>query len=172
MPMLPEPRRIVTGHNDQGQAIVIKDSRIPCEPTGFNADFAVLWETDKFPTSNDGDEDPVAKKTLNLANKDGIVLRVVDFPPNAPTAMHRTISLDFGILFEGELDCHFDSGEVVHMKPGDVCVQRGTMHGWTNPTDKPARMYFILTAAEPVTINGKSLDDANHHDKGVATGGH
>lgn len=42
-------------------------------------------------------------------------------------------------------DSHLDDGVRINMKPGDVCVQRGTIHGWTNYADRPARVYFILT---------------------------
>lgn len=85
MSLFPDPRRIVTGHDGQGNAIVLRDSRIKTEPSGFNANFAVLWETDRFPANNNGGEDPADKTTQSLANKNGVVLRVVDFPPNTPT---------------------------------------------------------------------------------------
>jgi quercetin dioxygenase-like cupin family protein len=66
---------------------------------------------------------------------------------------------------------HLDNGVTIHMKAGDVCVQRGTIHGWTNPHDKPARVYFVLTAAKPVEINGKPLDNAGFEEDQVASGG-
>lgn len=85
MSLLPDPRRIVTGHNDQGKAIVVDDRTIPCEPTQVKCNFAVLWETHKFPESNDKFVDPTQNRTQDLANKSGIVLRVVDFPPHTET---------------------------------------------------------------------------------------
>lgn len=169
--MFPHPRRIVTGHSPSGAAIVLKDSQIPCIPTPIKCNFAVLWETSQFPANLDDSSDPIESKTQSLANSNGVVLRVVDFPPNTETLFHRTISLDFGILFEGEIDCRLDNDEVVHMKPGDVCVQRGTIHGWTNKTDKPARMYFVLTASKPIEIGGKKLGDAGFKQDEVASGG-
>jgi hypothetical protein len=57
------------------------------------------------------------------------------------------------------------------MKAGDVCVQRGTIHGWTNTSDKPARMYFVLTAAKEIEVNGKRLGNEGFEDKNVASGG-
>ena len=48
-----------------------------------------------------------------------------------------------------ETGSHLDNGVEVHMKPGDTCVQRGTIHGWTNPTNKPARVYFVLIGKQP-----------------------
>ena len=57
------------------------------------------------------------------------------------------------------------------MQKGDTCIQRGTIHGWTNNSDKPARMYFILTAAKPVEIDGKILGDEGFERRDVASGG-
>lgn len=101
----PHPRRIVTGHKSDGSSTVVKDSEIPCLPTPIKCNFAVLYETHKFPASNDEPfVDPAEAKTASLANASGVVLRVVDFPPKTETIFHRTVSLDFGILFEGEID--------------------------------------------------------------------
>ena len=84
--MFPHPRRIVTGHDDKGNSIVLKDSQIPCVPTGFDANFAVLWETSKFPASNsETNWDPADKVTQSLGNDKGLVLRIVDFKPNTVT---------------------------------------------------------------------------------------
>lgn len=57
------------------------------------------------------------------------------------------------------------------MKKGDTCIQRGTIHGWTNNSDKPARMYFVLTAAKPVVVEGKELGDEGFERKDVGSGG-
>jgi len=116
--LFPSPRRIVTGHNHQGDSIVVADSPIPCVPIANNqANFAVLWETREFPVNNDVFNDPTAKVTESLANKDGVVLRVVDIPGNTVTMYHRTESLDFGILFQGELTW-FVSHHLFPSRPG------------------------------------------------------
>jgi len=57
--------------------------------------------------------------------------------------MHRTESLDFGILIDGELTLILDDSEV-QLKPGDIVVQRGTNHAWSNRGDKPCRIAFVL----------------------------
>ncbi|KEF56648.1 uncharacterized protein A1O9_06837 [Exophiala aquamarina CBS 119918] len=167
----PDPRRIVTGHDEEGNAIVLKDSQVPCVPISADANFAVLWETSQFPANLNGNEDPIEKKTTNLANDKGVVLRIVDIPPNTVTMFHRTVSLDFGILFEGELDCRLDNDVVIHMKAGDVCVQRGTIHGWTNSSSKPARIYFVLIAADPVKIGDKVFEETGFKHEDVTSGG-
>lgn len=83
--LFPHPRRIVTGHDNYGKAIVLADSVIPCEPTKIKCNFAVLYETHQFPESNDKWMDPVEARTTDLANQKGVVLRVVDFPPRTKT---------------------------------------------------------------------------------------
>jgi hypothetical protein len=90
MSLFPDPRRVVTGHDENGNAILAKDSLFPMQPTPLNADFAVLWETHQFPASNDGFQDPTEQRTMSLANEKGVILRVVDFKPkyNTVNAFH------------------------------------------------------------------------------------
>jgi hypothetical protein len=85
MSLLPDPRRIVTGHNESGRSIIVADGIIPCKPTAIKCNFAVLYETHQFPASNDDFVDPIQDKTQSLANDKGVVLRVVDFPPHTET---------------------------------------------------------------------------------------
>ena len=82
----PSPRRIVTGHNSQGEATVVADSEIEQTPimNGL-CNFAVLWETRQFPSDVGDFVDPLKEQTQSLSNKSGVVLRVVDFPPNTKT---------------------------------------------------------------------------------------
>jgi hypothetical protein len=91
--MFPAPRRVVTGHDDQGNAIYVDDKQIEPQPTGFDCDFAVLYETHQFPASNDGWEDPIEQPTKSLANDKGVVIRIVDFKPNT-----KTVCLSFPLL--------------------------------------------------------------------------
>ncbi|KAJ5099950.1 hypothetical protein N7532_006951 [Penicillium argentinense] len=169
--LFPHPRRIVTGHDDHGNAIIVADSLIPCQPTNIKCNFAVLYETHQFPESNDKWIDPTKSRTTDLANEKGVVLRVVDFPPRTKTIFHRTVSLDFGILHVGEITCHLDGDERIDMKAGDVCVQRGTVHGWTNYSDEPARLFFVLIAANPVTIGGRILGTEGFKKEDIGSGG-
>ena len=60
-------------------------------------------------------------------------------------------------MLSGEIDCEFDRGVVVHLKPGDVIVQRGTIHTWVNKGSVPAVTAFILIDAKPVEVNGKEM---------------
>lgn len=76
--------------------------------------------------------------------------------------MHRTISLDFGVVLEGTMECVLDSGEAKTFHRGDLCVQRATKHAWKNVTENNgwARMMFVLTGCEaPVVANGKKVEE-------------
>jgi len=91
----------------------------------------------------------------------GTALRFVDFAPSKEPYMHRTESIDYGVVLEGVMELILDSGEKRIMKRGDVCVQRGTMHAWKNITENEgwARMLFTLVAAEKVVVGGQGLGE-------------
>ncbi|MCS6946452.1 MAG: cupin domain-containing protein, partial [Steroidobacteraceae bacterium] len=136
-------RRIVTGHDPQGRAIVLSDDTLPpVEFGGGLAHFTLLWSTGAWPADNNVLEDG-ARRTVGLTSPGGSVLRIVDFAPNSRSPMHRTHSLDYGIVLAGELDLELDSGERRHLRTGDVVVQRGTNHAWICGPH-PARMAFVL----------------------------
>ena len=147
----PAVRRVVTGHNADGLAVVQSDAVEQGER------FTLIWTTEGFPVNNDGDEDG-GKPEVGITRANGTVFRVGEIQPGGRSPMHRTDSVDYGILLEGELDMELDGGETVHLMPGDVVVQRGTNHAWVNTSDKPARMAWILIAAESVTIGDRKLE--------------
>lgn len=90
MALFEDPRRIVTGHNSEGKSIVVADGPVRCETIKDGAGFAVLYETYEFPVSNDRWDDPIKNRTKNLANSQGVVLRVVDIPAGAVSVSERT----------------------------------------------------------------------------------
>ena len=98
---------------------------------------------------------------MHLVQSIGTVCRIVDFSPGRDAIMHRTISLDYGVVVEGTVELILDSGEVHQMERGDVAVQRATMHGWRNPSQHEwARMLFVLNGCEPLrTKSGLSLNE-------------
>ncbi|KAF3395037.1 hypothetical protein DPV78_008858 [Talaromyces pinophilus] len=133
-PLFSNPSRVVTGHDDQGNSIYIDDKQIPMFRTPFNCDFAVLYQTTKFPADLNGEwKDPLVRIPGSSSSD------------SAVASFHRTVSLDFGVVFEGEMTCYLDKGVEITFKKGDLCVQRGTIHGWENKADKPARIYFFVT---------------------------
>ncbi|KAI9152039.1 Cupin domain containing protein [Paramyrothecium foliicola] len=171
MSALPDPRRVVTGHDGNGNAIFVADSKVPVETISKELSFAVLYETHQFPASNNGWDDPLHQRTKDLVNPNGIVLRTVDFQPNCESLMHRTESVDFGIVMHGEIVCRLDNGVEKTFKAGDVCVQRGTIHAWDNRTDQPTRVMFVLAAAQPVTVGDKVLGTEGFKAKDMESGG-
>lgn len=110
----------------------------------------VVWSSDKSPADNadprDGAKQPVWSGQLH--NPEGSVLRFVDFPPHCKSPMHKTQSLDYGIVMWGEIELHLDGGEKRTLKQSEVIVQRGTNHLWANTTDKWTRVAFVLLGAK------------------------
>ena len=164
---LPGLTHHITGHDAQGQAIVQETRPGNWNPLlndtmGFN----VVYTTSKFPTSLNNNEDikthdaVMAKGDLGLVNSNGTVARIVDFGPGSEPIMHRTQSLDYGIVVEGEVEMILDNGVSKIMGRGDVAVQRGTNHGWKNTSKTEwARMFFVLQDCEKVVVGGKELGE-------------
>ncbi len=115
-----------------------------------------LGNPDAQARDNDGSADTSTRKAgTTLA--DGTVFRVVSFGPGVSPRNHRTDSIDYATVISGEIDMELD-GTSVHLKAGDVLVQRGTIHNWVNKGTAPCVIAFVLVAAKPVTAGGKVLD--------------
>ena len=93
--------------------------------------------------------------------------------PGATSPMHRTVSLDYGVVLEGEVELVLDSGEKRLLQRGDVAIQRGTNHAWKNTSDtKWARMMYVLQESKPFTVAGKTLgEDYGEGMPGVRSSG-
>ena len=155
-------RRVVTGHSGAGKAMVLLDETRQTRtiPSG-EAAFAKLWVTDHTPADNCGDTDN-ALLPSGLTMPGGSVLRIVDMPAGMRSPMHRTWSVDYGIVLDGQVDLELDDGICVHLQAGDVVVQRGTIHAWANRSTSAARMIFVLIDAAPLTIGGRQLPQESH----------
>ena len=149
-------RRVVTGHDDQGRSKVLIDETvgnvISSRP---GAQSSVIWSSTGFPVSNDGDHDP-SHKDIATTIDNGTVFRIVYYGPGVAPRNHRTDSIDYAVVISGEIDMELDVGSV-HLKAGDVVVQRGTIHNWVNKGKEPCIIAFSLIASEPVTAGGKPL---------------
>jgi quercetin dioxygenase-like cupin family protein len=155
-------RRVVTGHDARGRAVVLKDSVIQgSEVLGGKASFAVIWKTITSPVDNDDETDRAAEPG-GLTQPNGSVLRIVDIPPGVRSPMHRTSSLDYGILLSGGVSLELDEGAITDLHPGDVVIQRGTIHAWINRGTTTARMAFVLLDAERATHEGRPLEPVFH----------
>ena len=156
-PMSLTIRRVVTGHDKNGHAIVSIDESVKSvTQTRPGAEAAVIWTSEGFPVDNDGSADGSARNigTATLAN--GTVFRVVSFGPGVSPRNHRTDSIDYAVVMSGEIDMDLDIGSV-HLKAGDVLVQRGTIHNWVNKGTQPCVIAFTLVSARSVTAGGKTL---------------
>jgi quercetin dioxygenase-like cupin family protein len=152
-------RRIVTGHDAAGAAIVQSDELlVPTPIDSGDAAFRLVWTTPTVPVDlNAGTDGPAAAgKTLH----GGSVIRVVDMLPGKASPMHRSFSIDYGIVLSGVLELELESGAVVALNAGDIAVQRGTNHLWRNPSpDTVCRIAFVLIEATPIVIQGRQLDE-------------
>lgn len=151
----PRVRRVVTGHDTEGSSIVTIDEVAQGER------FTLIWSTDRSPADNTDTVDG-GKRELGLAIEGGTVFRIGELEPGVRSRMHRTNSVDYGIVLEGEIDMELDGGETVHLKTGDVVVQRGTNHLWANTSDHACKMAWILIDAAPVQVGGRVLDPSPH----------
>ena len=161
-------RRVVTGHRGD-KAVVLFDSAAPNQKLRQASGLVstLLWVTDERPADVSGSADRSLREIGVPPPPNGSIFRVVDFPPESGTrsreavlqemgvsdaggarhhAMHRTQSIDYAVVLEGEIDMLLDDSEV-HLVAGDVLVQQGTNHAWMNRGSKPCRIAFVLVDA-------------------------
>jgi quercetin dioxygenase-like cupin family protein len=150
-------RRIVTGHDANGKAKVLIDETVGNVRVGRpGAIVHAIWTTEGFPVDNDGDAD-AGQRPVGTTLENGTICRVVRFEPGVQARNHRTDSIDYAIVLDGEIDMQLDD-ETVHIKAGDVLVQRGTIHNWVNKGQEPCVIAFVLVSAKPVSAGGKTLN--------------
>ena len=147
----PAIRRVVTGHNEAGLSVVALDDHAQGDVT------TQVWET-ASPVSNHLDDWEVGRRQPGPTIPKGSALRIVDINPGYRSAMHRTGTVDYVFILDGELEMELDGGEWVHLMAGDIVVQRGTNHAWENKSSGICRLAAVLMAAEPVVVNGKILE--------------
>ena len=149
-------RRVVTGHDDKGKAMVAIDE-VSRDVVSFRpgATVANIWSTAGFPVDNNGLRD-TAKEITATTRAGGTVFRVIEFAPGVAPRNHRTDSIDYAVVLAGEIDMTLDD-QVVTLRAGDVLVQRGTIHNWINRSDVPCVIAFVLIDAKPVEHDGKPL---------------
>jgi len=152
-------RRVVTTHDDSGKSIVQSlDTLTPTIIPSGDAAFQFVWQTPTVPADlNAGTDGPNSAGGLI---KRGSVIRIVDMLPSLPSPMHRTHSIDYGVVISGQLELTLDGGETVLLEAGDIVVQRSTNHLWRNPSETEiTRVAFILIEAAPVVVNGQVMEE-------------
>ncbi len=150
-------RRVVTGHDSEGRAIVVHDGSMSTKPLRPGAEASVVWSTKGFPVDNDDGADG-GRREIGTSELDGTVFRIVRYAPGVSARRHRTDSIDYAIVLSGELDMALD-GEEVHLKAGDILVQRGTIHNWINRGNEPCVVAFVLIGAKAVSAGGVTLPE-------------
>ena len=150
-------RRVVTGHDNQGRAVATIDEvsqNLRSARPGATA--CVVWTSQGFPIDNTGEADDGLRETGTTLDN-GTVFRILELQPGNTPRVHRTDSLDYAVIMSGAIDMELESGELTHLKAGDVVVQRGTVHNWINRGPEPCVIAFVLIAAKPVEVGGKVL---------------
>jgi mannose-6-phosphate isomerase-like protein (cupin superfamily) len=173
-------RRVVTGHDAAGRSMFVIDGPTPhvFSRTKGSAVVHELWETAATPADNRGSADAIARGHRLSPPKHGSVFRVIEYPPDSQrlaaiaheeklpddgsgraaatdrsnprhAGFHKTDTIDYAIVLSGEIYAMMDDGEVL-LKAGDVLIQRGTNHAWSNRTEQPAVVAFVLIDAEPL----------------------
>ena len=147
------PRRVVTGHDANGVSVVISDGIVPVHRVmpQDGVGFYEIWNTDAMPAPVSPVEpnEPTERSLRVPPEPNGTKIRINEFFPGHinelgnQSPIHRTESIDYGIILEGEIWLVLDDSEVL-LKAGDVVVQRGTDHAWANRSDKVCRVAFIL----------------------------
>ena len=154
--MADKARRVVTGHDPNGNSVVIADGLPPqdhpMQGAAVGADFFEIWSTpEAVPVLGSLPGGEPAARPFTIMPPSGHLIRVIDiYPPHMGgqrTVMHRTRTLDYAMVIEGEIVLVLSDSEVV-LGPGEVVVQRGTDHAWENRADTVTRMAFFHIAGE------------------------
>ena len=164
------PRRVVTGHDAQGRSVFLHDGEPPVVRTAPDgALFYELWNTDAAPARIAAQEPEPTQRDLTVPPAArGTKIRINEFPPGVVSPTHRTQTVDYGIVLEGEVVLVLDDGAERILGPGDVVVQRGTDHRWENRGGTTARVAFVLVdgsfTPELLETLGKDVVDGLLHD--------
>jgi len=157
-------RRVVTGHDKKGAAVFVSDNiyETVVIPSG-DAAMTTIWTTATVPADLN-DETDGRERDAGTTLKGGSVIRIVDMLPGASSPLHRTNSIDYGIIISGTIELELDNNNFKTIEAGDIIVQRGTIHKWRNPSaDNACRIVFVLTEAKPFEINGAALQEYMEH---------
>ncbi|KAL6798858.1 hypothetical protein GGI42DRAFT_61127 [Trichoderma sp. SZMC 28013] len=161
---LPPIRRVITTHDKDGNAVISEEVPQTLQGVGVSGTVIYLgYALDQSPGVLNNDQDLKEYKdrlphNVGISIPHGTVLRVSDFLPGQSVPLHRSKTIDFGVIIEGEVELIMGSGESTVLKRGDIIVQRGTIHGWkNNSATDVARGFFVLVDAELPTVNGTKL---------------
>ena len=151
----PPIRRFVTGHDaDHVAKVLMQGPATNAKYPSPGTVSTLIWSTDRTPADiavGEEVEDLGARIIGTAPPANGTRFAVIDFPPGNQPRMHRTETIDYVIVMEGEIEMDMDDSSV-KLKAGDIMIQRGTHHAWMNRSDKRARLAFVLVDAKPLGI--------------------
>src|SRR5262245_20692548 len=154
-PKYPPIRRVVTGHDHNNVAKAIMDGEATNHKSAASgAQSTLIWITEGAVASTSYGEQVEDLGVRSIGTPpavNGTRFAMITFPPCNPGRMHRTETIDYVIVMQGELDMDMDDS-TVKLKAGDVMVQRGTNHAWVNRGKEVARAAFVLIDAKPLGI--------------------
>jgi quercetin dioxygenase-like cupin family protein len=162
-PNYPPIRRVVTGHDGEVAQVMIDAPATNAKYPGSGNVSTMIWCTDKSPTTMPAGKDfeDMGARILGTAPPaHGTRFAVNDFQPDNKPHMHRTETIDYVLVLEGEIEMDMDNS-TVKLKAGDVMVQRGTNHAWANRSNARARVAFVLIDAEPLGIGKPVVGTVN-----------
>ena len=148
-------RRVVTGHDQQGQATVTYDSLISSEQLPHGVGSVTIWSSEASPAVVDSREDQALADT-GFVNS-GSIFGIVVVPPRSSGAFNRSLCMDYIILLKGQITMVLDNGTRTTINQGEFVIQNATMHGWDNDTDEWARFSAIMLPAKAPIVAGKEL---------------
>ena len=125
--------------------MVLSDTPTPTTLDIGTAAFHEIWITERMPVEIPATEPEPTDRPIRMPpprqRRDGPLHRD---GARRQSPMHRTETVDVGIVLEGETWLLLDDGSETRVGPGDAVVQRGTNHAWANRSDRPVRMLFVL----------------------------
>jgi quercetin dioxygenase-like cupin family protein len=142
-------RRVVTGHDARGKAVVTSDETLEPDVQRPGQQGCIIWTTDRVPADNAAPvQGPDNTAATIIAN--GAAFRIVRYEPGSAGRMHRTQSLDYGVVLSGSIVLQLDDDAEVTLHADDVLVQRGTIHNWINREKEACTIAFVVIDALPI----------------------
>ncbi|KAJ7250113.1 hypothetical protein B0H12DRAFT_1120828 [Mycena haematopus] len=162
----PPVRRVVTGHTKDGKSKVIADivqpprlftpeSVSPMYDLHFTGESPAVIDTE----ISNGEWVDEIKSHPEVFSGSGSNFRCWDFAPGQVSPLHRTVTLDYAVVFRGSITLELEEGERVTLNEGDTVIQRGTIHTWRNETTEWAKVYFVMLGAKPIEVEGLTLKE-------------
>ena len=153
-PMSRKVRRVVTGCDEDGRSVIVLDDNPPAISVGTGEDARTVvevWSTISTSASTLSDQKARSSVTTELG-ANATEIRVVEMPPGCRREIHRTDTVDYGLVLSGELYVVLECGEML-LRAGDIIVQRGTNHLWHNRSDAPTRIAFVNMSGQTTDLS-------------------